>query len=193
MLDKLKGVIPSNIYEWFDFTCVKYQINTRKKLTHFFSQVLHESGDFNFRTENLNYTREGLLKIFPKYFHEDNVMRYVKNPKAIANKVYSNRMGNGDEDSGDGWKYKGRGFIQLTGKNNYAKITKDLGVDFINSPELLITDKYACMSAGWFFSPIISKLDNMSVMDVTKYVNGGLNGLADREKKYLYLNKILSL
>lgn len=185
---KFKYLIPTELFEWFDLGCVKFNITETVAQAHLLSQVMHESLEFKFRVENLNYTREGLLKNFPKYFNEDNVMNYVKNPKAIASRVYANRMGNGNETSGDGWKFKGRGFIQLTGKNNYKKISKDLNEDFINNPELLITDKYACLSACWYFYPITKKLGKMSVNDVTKYVNGGLIGLEDRLNRF---NKII--
>lgn len=192
-MERLRKIIPPILYEWFDFTCVKYNIVTNIQLAHFFSQVMHESGDFYYKTENLNYSRSGLLATFPKYFNMENVTGYVRNPKAIANKVYADRMGNGNENSGDGWKYKGRGFIQITGKTNYSKLSKDLGVDFVNNPDQLMSDKYACLSAGWYFGPISSKLNNMSVREVTKYVNGGYNGLEDRQKKYDALIKLLSL
>lgn len=193
MIEKLKHIIPISVYEWLDFTFVKYNITTRVQIAHFLSQVMHESADFYYKSENLNYSRSGLLETFPKYFTMENVFGYVRNPVAIANKVYANRMGNGDELSGDGWKYRGRGFIQITGKNNYAKLSKYFGVDFVKEPDLLLGEKYACLSAGWYFMPIVEKLNNMSVKEVTKYVNGGYNGLKDRQKKYDYIINLLSL
>lgn len=193
MLEKLRDSLPVTVYEWLDFTCVKYNITSRIQLAHFISQLAHESLSFNHKEENLNYSRAGLLKTFPKYFTPANVSGYVGNRQAIANRVYANRMGNGDESTGDGWMFRGRGFLQITGRYNYKKLSKAFGIDFEKEPDLLLSEKYACLSAGWFFSPIINKLDKLSVKEVTRFVNGGYNGLEDRQKKFEYYLKLVSL
>jgi putative chitinase len=150
---------------------------------HFLAQCSHESGGFRRLTENLNYSVEGLKKIFPKYFRDKNPEDYARKPEKIANLVYANRMGNGDENSGEGWKYRGRGIIQITGKNNYQKCLKDLEV---SDPEFLGTIEGAVLSAIWFWeSNSLYKEHDITI--ITKRVNGGINGLNDRKEHY---NKI---
>ncbi len=145
--------------------------------------------------ENLNYSREGLLKIFPKYFNVGNVDAYVKNPEKIANKVYASRMNNGNEASGDGYKFSGRGFIQLTGKANYTLFDDFVPDNIIESPGLVAT-KYPLLSAGWFWSKnginAVSDLGSAIevVTKVSKKVNGGTIGLEDRIK---YFNKFYTI
>lgn len=154
---------------------------------HFLAQCSHESGGFRRLTENLNYSVEGLKKIFPKYFRDKNPEDYARNPEKIANLVYANRMGNGDENSGDGWKYRGRGIIQITGKNNYQKCLKDLGV---SNPEFLETIEGAVISAIWFWNKN-SLYKEHDITIITKRVNGGINGLNDRKEHYNRISKAI--
>ena len=168
----------------------KFAINNSLRLSHFLAQCSHESGNFKLVRENLNYSAEGLRKIFPKYFPTDALaQQYARNPQAIANKVYSNRMGNGDEKSGDGFKYSGKGFIQLTGKDNYKAFSDFIGEDCVANPELVAT-KYPMTSAGFFFQKnglwsICDKGDTTDVITaVTKRINGGTIGLDDRISKF---------
>lgn len=168
----------------------RYEINSKLRLAHFLSQVAHESVNFNHKVENLNYSAEGLMKIFPKYFPDKiKALQYERKPEKIANLVYANRMGNGDESSGDGWKYRGRGYLQLTGKDNYTSLGKFLQVGLLTDPDLVAT-KYALISAAWFFHVNgINKISDLGVSDaavaaVTKKVNGGTNGLAERIKLF---------
>ncbi len=162
----------------------KYLSISDIEAVHFFAQCAHETAGFKMFKENLNYSADGLLKVFGKYFNEENVTEYARNPEKIANRVYANRMGNGDEQSGDGWKYKGRGAIQLTGKNNYEKFSENQGVGFISNPDLVETD-YAFESAIHFFNvnnlfSICTDLTEETVKKLTKRINGGYNGLDHR-------------
>ncbi|HRZ96045.1 MAG TPA: glycoside hydrolase family 19 protein [Paludibacter sp.] len=155
------------------------------ELAHFLGQCSHESNNFRVKEENLNYSAKGLRNTFGKYFKTNaEAEKYARKPQAIANKVYANRMGNDDEKSGDGWKYRGRGYIQLTGKNNYAAFSKFIGEDCVKNPDLVIT-KYPFESALWFFRTnnifsLCKDISHISIIAVTKKVNGGTNGLADR-------------
>jgi len=167
-----------------------YHVNTPLRVAHFMSQIDHESG-LKPISENLNYGAQGLDDIFGKYFKTiDELRNYSRSPEKIANKVYSNRMGNGDEQSGDGWKYRGRGFIQLTGKNNYILLSKDTRIDFVGNPDLLLEEANAMVAALWFWNKnkINELADKNDIEGVTKRINGGLNGLADRKR---LLNKYL--
>ncbi|KQC33956.1 hypothetical protein AAU57_11925 [Nonlabens sp. YIK11] len=159
----------------------KHGINTPLRLAHFFAQLDHESG-LKPISENLNYSRDGLLKTFRKYFDSNSAATYARKPKEIANKVYANRMGNGDECSGDGWKYRGRGFIQLTGKKNYSALSKSTGIDYVNNPDLLLTEPDAMIAALWFWTE--NRLNKFADMDnvkgLTRAINGGYNGLDHR-------------
>lgn len=177
----------------------KFGINTPLRLAHFLAQCSHESGDFKAVRENLNYSTEGLRKIFGKYFPTDAIAaQYARQPEKIANKVYANRMGNGNEASGDGYKYRGRGYIQLTGKENYASFDKVVDEDIIANPDLVAT-KYPLMSAAFFFNKnglwsICDKGDSIDVVTmVTKRVNGGTIGLEDRIKKFKQYNSSLNV
>lgn len=170
----------------------KYFNLSNAQAAHFFGQCSHESAGFSVFVENLNYSEQGLLKIFPKYFNAASAHDYARNPAKIANKVYANRMGNGDEASGDGWKHRGRGAIQLTGKENYTKFAASIGhPELLNNPDPVAT-LYAFESAKWYFDfrNIWAKcgtVDDASITAVTKMVNGGTIGLAERKaltKKY---------
>ena len=150
---------------------------------HFLAQCAHESGGFCILRENLNYSANGLLSVFPKYFNKDNVHEYARNPQKIANRVYANRMGNSDENSGDGWKYRGRGLIQITGRTNYTRF------GHANDPEYLETTKGAVESAIWFWNTRrLFSLDDITL--ITKAVNGGVNGLSDRKVQYSRISNL---
>jgi putative chitinase len=160
----------------------KHQINTPLRLAHFFAQLHHES---NLRPieENLNYSFKGLLKVFKKHFPTEEMARlYERKPERIANRVYANRMENGNESSGDGWKYRGRGFIQITGKQNYRMLTADTGIDYLNNPDLLLTEADSMISALWYWSRngLNRFADADDVRKVTRIINGGFNGLTHR-------------
>jgi putative chitinase len=171
--------------------CEKFEINTPQRLAAFIAQVGHESGNLRFVKENLNYSAQGLRKIFPKYFPNDQLaMQYQRNPEAIANRVYANRMGNGPEDSGDGWRYRGRGLIQLTGHDNYHKCMADLEVD---DPEYFETPEGAVYSACWFWNTrnLNAVADTGDIKKMTKLINGGFIGLEDRIKHYQHALHVL--
>ena len=170
-----------------DRTCEKYEIDTPRRISGFLSQVAHESGGFRFLVENLNYSASALMTYFKKYFPTyETALEYERKPEKIANRVYANRMGNGDEASGDGWFRRGRGLIQLTGTDNQVAFGMDCDVDTINHPELLETPDVAAESAGWFWDTRGLKrlADEEDIVGMTKRVNGGLNGLDDRQMRY---------
>ena len=159
---------------------------SKNRAAHFFAQTAHESGNFKAFSENLNYGAKGLRGIFGKYFPTDALAAaYERKPEKIANRVYANRMGNGDEDSGEGWAYRGRGLIQLTGKSNYEACGKAIGVDLVSNPDLVATPEYAALSAGWFWNKkgLNSLADSQDLETMTKRINGGLIGLEDRKAK----------
>jgi putative chitinase len=188
-LEKLKGHIPEAVIAQIPTVMEKFQINTPLRLAHFLAQCGHESGGFKATQENLNYSADGLKKIFPKYFPGNIAESYARNPEKIASKVYGGRMGNGGEETKEGYKFRGRGYIQLTGKENYTSFAKSIGEDTVANPDLVAT-KYALASAGWFFSKnglnaIADKgADDATVTAVTKRVNGGTIGLPDRIKHF---------
>ena len=196
-LEKLKGHVPDVVLSQIPEVITKFNCNTPLRLAHFLAQCGHESGGFKSVTENLNYSADGLKKIFGKYFPGDLASSYAKNPEKIASRVYANRMENGDEASKEGWKFRGRGYIQLTGKGNYTKFTKFIGEDCIANPDLVAT-KYPLGSAAFFFDS--NKLwsicdkgdDDATVTAVTKRVNGGILGLEDRIKHFRIFYKLLS-
>ena len=188
-LDKLKGHIPDKVIEQIPDTAKKFNITTPLRLAHFLSQCGHESGGFRLVNENVNYSAAGLKGIFGKYFHGNLAESYARQPQKIASRVYGGRMGNGAESTGDGYKFRGRGYIQLTGKDNYTRFGKFIGEDTVANPDLVAT-KYPLASAAFFFDS--NKLwsicdkgsDNATVTAVTKRVNGGTIGLADRIKHF---------
>ena len=188
-LEKLKGHVPDAVIAQIPDTAAKFNITTNLRLAHFLAQCGHESGGFKAVNENLNYGAKGLLGVFPKYFNAATAAQYERKPEMIASKVYANRMGNGDEASKDGWKFRGRGYIQLTGKSNYTNFTKFIGEDCVANPDLVAT-KYPLASAAFFFNSnnlwaICDKgADDATVTAVTKRVNGGTIGLADRIKHF---------
>ena len=189
-LEKLKGHIPDAVIAQIPDTAKKFEINTPLRLAHFLAQCGHESGGFRLTKENLNYSAKGLKGIFSKYFKEAGLAEaYERKPEKIANRVYGGRMGNGPESSGDGSKYCGRGYIQLTGKDNYVAFGKSINEDMTANPEKVSTH-YALLSAAWFFSK--NGLHKMAdggatdavVTQITKRVNGGTIGLPDRIKHF---------
>ena len=195
-IDKLKGVIPDSVISQIDSVKEKFEINTALRLAHFLAQCSHESGGFKLTQENLNYSAKGLLGTFPKYFDVATAVLYERKPEKIANVVYANRMGNGDKTSGDGYKFRGRGYIQLTGHDNYAAFGKAIGEDILASPELVAT-KYALASAAWFWNK--NKINAIAdggatsevVAKVTRKVNGGVIGLDDRIKHFYQFHNLL--
>ena len=171
----------------------QYNINTIHRVAGFLAQCGHESLGFTVLSENLNYGAAGLKTVFGKYFKTTDPLQYERNPEKIANHVYCNRMGNGDEASGDGWKYRGRGPIQITGKNNYTSFSADMGIDVMASPDMVATNKrVALLSAIWFWNKndLNTIADNNDIKGMTQRINGGVNGLAERTKLY---NKALGI
>ena len=185
---QLKLKLPTKVLDELPSVIDTFKINSINKLTHFLAQCAHESGNFKFVEENLNYSADGLLKIFPKYFSKDTAAIAARKPEVIANIVYSNRMGNGDRASGEGWKFKGRGYIQLTGKVNYKSFGEYIKVDLIANPDLVAT-KYPLTSAAWYFevrklwSIAEQGIDEETIKKITKLINGGTHGLSDRISK----------
>jgi putative chitinase len=189
-LDKLKSHIPDAVISQMPEVIEKFQINTPLRMAHFLAQCGHESGGFKLVRENLNYSSKGLLTTFKKYFPtEQKAKLYERNPEKIANLVYGSRMGNGDETSGDGFRFSGRGYIQLTGKNNYTAFDKIVEENLLEQPGLVAT-KYPLLSAAWFWST--NKLNLLAdkgatdadVTAITRRVNGGTIGLHDRIKHF---------
>lgn len=197
-LSSLTGVVPDAVLAQIPDCVAKFQINTPLRLAHFLAQCGHESGGFKATQENLNYSADGLRKIFGKYFPDDATANaYARQPQKIAARIYGGRMGNGDEASGEGWKYHGRGYIQLTGKDNYAAFSKAAGADCVNDPDSVATT-YALLSAAWFWQ---SRSLNASsdkgadiavVTEITKKVNGGTLGLDDRAARFAAIYKLLA-
>ena len=197
-LDKLKGHIPDAVIAQIPGIQDKFEINTPLRLAHFLAQCGHESGGFRLVKENLNYSAKGLMGIFKKYFPTEALAKvYERKPEKIANKVYSSRMGNGDEVSGDGAKYCGRGFIQLTGKTNYQAFFKSIGAD-VNTDPTLVATQYPLASAAWFFNKNgLHKIADGGATDavvtsITKRVNGGTIGLPDRIKHFKEYHALLA-
>jgi len=188
-IEKLKGHIPDAVLVQIPDTAAKFNITNNLRLAHFLAQCGHESGGFKAVSENLNYSADGLKKIFGKYFPGNLNESYARQPEKIASRVYASRMGNGDESSKEGFKFRGRGYIQLTGKANYTNFTKFIGEDCVSNPDLVAT-KYPLASAAFFFDSnklwaICDKgADDATVTAVTKRVNGGTIGLADRIKHF---------
>jgi putative chitinase len=196
-LTKLKGHIPDGVLSQIPETMSKFNINTPLRLAHFLSQCSHESIGFTAVKENVNYSADGLKKIFPKYFPGNLSESYARNPEKIASKVYGGRMGNGDESTKEGWKFRGRGYLQLTGKVNYSAFGKSINEDTITNPDIVAT-KYPLLSAAWFFTSnnlwsICDKGSSVEVItQLTKRINGGKIGLDDRIKEFKEYHKLLS-
>ena len=161
----------------------KYGLTTKLRIAHFMAQIEHESG-LKPISENLNYSAQGLMQTFSKYFTTTEALIFARKPEKIANRVYANRMGNGDEKSGDGWKYRGRGFIQITGKINYFQLANDTDLDCLKNPDLLLEEANAMISALWFWNKAgLNKLaDKNDIKGITRKINGGTIGLAHRQE-----------
>lgn len=175
----------------------EYKINTKLRLAHFLAQILHESGNLKYKSENLNYSAKALRSVFGKYFKTDEIAnQYARIPEKIANRVYANRMGNGDEASGDGWAFRGRGLIQLTGKNNYKSCGDSIKLNLIKDPDLLINTAEASVKAAcWFWNKnnLNELADKDDVKTITKRINGGFNGLDDRKSILKRAKEILGV
>ena len=190
--DQLKEMIPRNPYvsQWYEAISSilpEYEINTPQRVAAFLAQCAHESGGFVFLKENLNYKAPSLRKVFPKYFPDDaTAAAYANKPEKIANRVYANRMGNGDESSGDGFRYCGRGLIQLTGKDNYTFFAASLDIPVEEASEYLQTFEGAVQSACFFWEQnnLNKWADAGDILTLTKRINGGTIGLEDRIKHY---------
>jgi len=182
----------------------KYNITSHVRLAHFMAQIAHESGNFKAVVENLNYSADALLSVFPKYFKDKNgvldkalALKYARNAEMIGSRVYASRMGNGDEASKEGYKFRGRGYLQVTGKDNYKAFSTFIGEDCVANPDLIAT-KYPMDSAMWFFDKnklwdICDKGATSEVVTlVTKRVNGGTHGLSERVLKFELFNKLLA-
>lgn len=197
-LDKLKGHIPDVVIAQIPNVMQNFGINTPLRLAHFLAQCGHESAGFKATSENLNYSVKGLMGVFKKYFPTEALANeYARQPQKIANKVYASRMGNGDEASGEGYKFRGRGYIQLTGKQNYTAFDAAVEDDILANPDLVST-KHALASAAWFWkknglSLIADTGDSTEVVTkITKRVNGGTIGLADRIKHFKEYHALLA-
>ena len=197
-LERLRGHIPDAVIAQIPDTAAKFSINTPLRLAHFLAQCGHESGGFRATQENLNYSAKGLTGTFKKYFPtESAAVPYAKNPLKIASKVYGGRMGNGPEPTQEGYKFRGRGYIQLTGKENYTAFGKSINEDILSNPDK-VASSYALLSAAWFFSKngLHKMADEGSsdavVTKITKRVNGGTIGLADRIKHFKEYYKLLA-
>jgi putative chitinase len=197
-LEKLHGHVPDSVIDQIPGIQEKFEINNSLRLAHFLAQCGHESGGFKLVQENLNYGAKGLRGIFSKYFPDDaKAALYERKPEKIANLVYGGRMGNGPEASGDGWKFHGRGFIQLTGHDNYKAFADSIGEDTLSNPDLIAT-KYPLASAAWFFHKNgLHKLADGGATDavvtsITKRVNGGTIGLEDRIKHFHEYHTLLA-
>jgi putative chitinase len=192
-LQKLEHILPGNVYD----ALLKGNKNLTNnfRLSHFLSQVAHESGNFRVLYENLNYSASGLIKVFPRYFNATTAVQFARKPQLIANRVYANRIGNGNEASGDGWNYRGRGYLQVTGRANYKAFSQYIGEDCEKNPDLIAT-KYSLDSALWFFDRnklwTLCDKGEENVPIVSRRVNGGTNGLQDRLNKFRSFIKYLN-
>ena len=197
---QLKKFLPSNKYvkEWHEALSIllpDYDINTPLRVAAFLAQCGHESGGFVFLRENLNYRAETLMKQWPRYFPTLEIARmYERRPEKIANRAYANRMGNGDEASGDGWKFCGRGLIQLTGRNNYQDFADSIETPVEEIPQYLGTFEGAAQSACWFWETnnLNREADVGDIKTMTRKINGGYIGLEDRLKHYHHALDILN-
>ena len=190
-LNKL-GVNPNTWYSPLTDMFKRYSINTPNRQAHFLGQAMHESEDFKVLEEDLDYSIMGLMRIWPSRFPTGEVAeQYARQPEKIANKVYAGKLGNTEE--GDGWKYRGRGIFQLTGKENYERFGNAIGVPVVDNPDMLLNPHYAALSAGWFWNRagLNDLADAQDVETITKRINGGFNGLEARKAKVAYAKSIL--
>jgi len=197
--EKLAQIIPGNpnLDHWYESLCEilpDYDINTVQRVSAFLAQCAHESGGFRAIKENLNYKAESLCKVWPRYFPSIDVARqYAQQPEKIANRAYANRMGNGPEESGDGWKFCGRGLIQLTGKDNYSRYAASTEQTLDEASEHLTTFEGCVQSAAWFWEAnnLNQYADSGDILTMTKRINGGTLGLEDRQKHYAHAIQVL--
>ena len=195
-INKLKGHIPDGVLAQIPSVMEKFKIDTPLELAHFLAQCGHESGGFTAIKENLNYKAESLMKLFSKYFPDINTAKaYEKKPEKIANRIYADRMGNGNEASGDGYKYRGRGLIQLTGKTNYSWFAASLEISPEEAAEYTQTFEGAAQSACWFWetNKLNQWADKGDILTMTKRINGGTIGLEDRKKHYEHALHVLGV
>jgi putative chitinase len=198
-LDKFKECIGNTPYadHWYEAICEilpDYDINTVPRVAAFLAQTAHESGGYRAIKENLNYKAASLCKVWPRYFPNMDVANaYAQQPERIANRAYANRMGNGPEESGDGWKFCGRGLIQLTGKDNYSRYAQSLEISLDEASEHLTTFEGCVQSAAWFWEAnnLNQYADNGDILTMTKRINGGTLGLEDRQKHYQHAIHVL--
>lgn len=197
-LEKLRGHVPDTVIAQIPGVMENFGVNTPLRLAHFLAQCGHESGGFRLTQENLNYSAKGLMGIFKKYFPTQALAdAYARKPEKIANRVYGGRMGNGLEASGEGYKFRGRGYIQLTGKSNYAAFDLAVADDILANPDLVST-KHALASAAWFWKKnglnLIADTGSSAevVTKITKRVNGGTIGLPDRIKHFKEYHALLA-
>jgi putative chitinase len=198
-LQRELGLKPDGIFGKNSLLALTKHFNLKKEsAAHFFAQLSHETNNFRFFEENLNYSKEGLLRVFRKYFDNESASQYARKPQMIANRVYANRMGNGDEGSGDGWLYRGRGAIQLTGRTNYVLFGQWLDdMNVVTRPDL-VKDEYSFDCAIFFFDVnnlwrvINGRVDDTTITALTRRINGGTNGLAHRRKLTYEYYRLLS-
>lgn len=175
----------------------KFNIDTPLRQAHFIAQIAHESGSFRYTSENLNYSAKALQAVFGKYFKTDeDAEQYARKPEEIANVVYANRMGNGDTQCGDGWRYRGRGLIQLTGKENYSQCSQFLGKDLVEQPELVSDEPDTSVAAAcwyWLQRRLNDYADADDVKGLTKRINGGYHGLDDRKAFLTRCKSVLNI
>lgn len=202
-LDQLKKVFPntkSDVLETYlphlNKAFAKYGFDTSNKVNTFLAQIGHESGEFKFVVENLNYSSDALRRVFPKYFRDKATAdKYARKPQAIANRVYASRMGNGNEASGDGWKYRGKGLIQITGKNNHKGVADFYGKTIDEAVEWMLTPEGAVMSAVWFWleNGLMSLASVADMRGLTRKINGGTNGLQHRLELFERAKKVIRM
>jgi putative chitinase len=195
---QLSAMLPGNPYlehwcEALNKILPDYDITTPSRIAAFIAQTAHESGGYTALHENLNYRAESLCRVWPRYFNSGNANDYAHQPEKIANKAYANRMGNGSEESGDGWKYCGRGLIQLTGKSNYQAFADSIETDLSEIPAFLQTFEGAIQSACWFWenNNLNKWADAGNIEKMTQIINGGQLGIDDRKARYTHALQIL--
>lgn len=196
-VEKIRDLIPDSVYRELPSVLKQYNLTSDLRFSHFISQLMHESANFNAKIENMNYSKDSLLRVFGRYFNNTSAAQYARKPEMIGSRVYGARMGNGPEPTKEGFKYRGRGYIQLTGKDNYNRFSRYANIDVVQNPDLVTSTKYALSSAAWFITSnnIHTKMDLgndlNAIKEVTRRINGGYNGLNDRISKFnLIYNRV---
>jgi putative chitinase len=197
--EQLKDLLPTNrnVDDWYqsmDKFLFVYEMNTPRRIASFIAQCGHESASFTILRENLNYRWESLRKVWPRHFTTDEIAKqYERQPQKIANRAYANRMGNGPESSGDGWKYAGKGLIQLTGKNNYQSFALSINMELDDVPDYLVSFDGAVESACWYWkrNNLNRFADNLDNLSLTRAINGGTHGLDDRQRRLTNALRVL--